>query len=333
MNIKSIIPPKEMVEIALRKAAKESKAKGGKKGGRKGLRSLKERESKKIFIFSKELAERLGKAIAGFPRMESLEPFHRELADLLVDEAKTRKALAQLHASKKLVRAKGNDFIKEIWRQESEARIKEKTRIAIGRIASIAKRTGKSAEALNKAGKALREIPSVSLEDKGVILAGFPNTGKTTTLKRLTGSEPKIAAYPFTTQKINIGHFSAGHSRIQVIDTPGLLDREIGKRNDIEKKAILALKHLASVIVFIVDTSKSSGCTLKEQFSLIKGISSAFPKIPVLVALNKIDISSEAETAEAEKLAAEEGLKSVRQGKERPEKPLREEILRAMKLL
>ncbi len=329
MDIPPIMEPEKMVEIALKNAIKQSKA----KNKTKSLKTLKERESKKVFLFSKALAKRLGKAISSFPEMEKLSPFYRELADLLVNETTTKKALAQLHASKKLLRKKENQFIKEIWRQKNEKAVKKKCNEAIGRLASIVKRTKKSIKALNLARKALREIPVLQLKEKSIILAGFPNTGKTTTLKRLTGSNPKIASYPFTTKKINIGYFNEKHRKIQVIDTPGLLDRKISERNAIEKKAMLALKHLAGLIVFVVDPSNNSGYSLEEQFSLIKEISREFPHIPKIIALNKEDLCGKKEMEKAERIALQKGIKTVRQGKKHCEKALKEEIAREMKLL
>ena len=41
--------------------------------------------------------------------------------------------------------------------------------------------------------------------------------------------------------------------RFQVIDTPGLLDRNPEERNTIELQAITALAYLNSAIIFILD--------------------------------------------------------------------------------
>ena len=68
-----------------------------------------------------------------------------------------------------------------------------------------------------------------------------------------------MAAYPFTTKGIDVGIHEAGHRRYQVIDTPGLLDREIEDRNRIEMQAVTALKHLANAMLFILDPSETCG--------------------------------------------------------------------------
>lgn len=59
-------------------------------------------------------------------------------------------------------------------------------------------------------------------------LVGYPNAGKSTLLRMLTGAEPKTAAYPFTTMNPVVGILEdaedGGERRITLADIPGLVE-------------------------------------------------------------------------------------------------------------
>ena len=55
-----------------------------------------------------------------------------------------------------------------------------------------------------------------------VVLCGPPNSGKSQLLKNLTHAEPKVAEYPFTTQKPLPGMLLYEDIQIQLVDTPPL---------------------------------------------------------------------------------------------------------------
>ena len=77
---------------------------------------------------------------------------------------------------------------------------------------------------------------------------------------------------------------------IQVVDTPGLLDREIEEKNVVEKQAILALRHLANIIIFVFDPSETCGYGCEYQLNVYKSIKKHFPDKKTIVVVNKIDL-------------------------------------------
>ncbi|GAH40561.1 unnamed protein product [marine sediment metagenome] len=76
-----------------------------------------------------------------------------------------------------------------------------------------------------------------------VVVAGYPNVGKSSIVKNIsTNKKIEVQEYPFTTKKLNMGHLELERRfdkiRIQCLDTPGILDRPMAKRNNIELQAI-----------------------------------------------------------------------------------------------
>jgi nucleolar GTP-binding protein len=88
---------------------------------------------------------------------------------------------------------------------------------------------------------------------------------------------------------VSIGHFFVGNDRYQVMDTPGLLDRPMSERNEIELQAITALKNLDAVVLFIIDATETCGYEIEDQKRMLEEVRSGF-KLPVLVVANKADL-------------------------------------------
>ncbi|KAL7299318.1 hypothetical protein TKK_0007897 [Trichogramma kaykai] len=85
-----------------------------------------------------------------------------------------------------------------------------------------------------------------------VALVGFPNAGKSTLLKTVSNAKPKVAAYPFTTLRPNLGQILYPDDReITMADLPGLIEgahKNIGMGHNF-------LKHLerSKLLLFVVD--------------------------------------------------------------------------------
>ena len=84
-------------------------------------------------------------------------------------------------------------------------------------------------------------------------------------------------------------------TNIQIVDTPGLLDRPFRDRNIIERQSIASIRYVSDLIVFLFDISKDAAITLEEQLNLFEDIEREFHKVPIIKVLNKIDLLSEEE--------------------------------------
>jgi nucleolar GTP-binding protein len=141
---------------------------------------------------------------------------------------------------------------------------------------------------LNEVRNVLRHLPNVE-DEFTIVIAGYPNVGKSSFIRRVSSADPQVASYPFTTKGIIVGHRESGRHRTQFVDTPGILDRPVEERNQIEKQALSAIMNVASVILFILDPSEHCGYPMKVQLHLLEEVK-GMVSVPVIVVANKSDL-------------------------------------------
>jgi len=258
-----------------------------------GRRVDKERKSQRlenirVQTIGKELCGVLNRILKSYPRFKDFDPFYKELAYATLNMDAIKIALATVKW--------GIDRIEYLTREHSK-QIKvaplekvNKIRTAyLGRVSSIMKRIDPKLKVLDEGRMLLKKFPTIKTGMSTLVIAGFPNVGKSSVLRSLTGSDPEINSYPFTTKQLMLGYIKEGDRKIQVIDSPGILDRPLGKLNSIEHQAVLAIQHLADVVLYIADLSETCGYTVKDQEQLLTEIIRDF-KAPVIVVCNKSDL-------------------------------------------
>jgi nucleolar GTP-binding protein len=177
------------------------------------------------------------------------------------------------------------------------------------------KQVDKNLVFLANAQKILRTFPDIE-DIPTVVIAGYPNVGKSSLIRQLSAAKPEIAQYPFTTKQIFVGHMEKmvryEKKRYQIIDTPGLLDRPLSERNKIERQAIAALRHLADLIVFIFDPSETSGYQMNDQTLMLENIQKLFTDVPFLIVENKVDIKDTGSANRKISCITGEGIEELR---------------------
>ncbi len=260
----------------------------------KGLEPLTEarvREKMRIMTFRDVLWDTLRSCVRSFPPLEAIHPFYRDLADVLVGVDRLKHCLGALEWAAKVVRRVAAIEIRNLNRSNDFAQLEVVRKRAMARMTSVLKRVSNEIECVREAAAKLRRLPSIDPYSPAIVLAGAPNTGKSTLVRKISSGRPEVAEYPFTTKGILVGHaLFKGVGRVQVIDTPGLLDRPISQRNVIERQAIVALRRLANLILYVADPTTTCGYTINHQVNLLKEILAEFSEIPVIVALNKADM-------------------------------------------
>ena len=267
----------EILDRSLRRAAKRMKEKKNKdRANEEFVRSVKS-----------AVHDRLVAIIQKFPVFDELSPFYREMVEALFGIDRVKKALGAVAWAAWNTHLVGSGEARAV-RHAEETRVVRKR--AVARISSIVHQIEDDLIFLNEVRNRLRELPEIG-DEFTIVVAGYPNVGKSSFIRQVSGAEPEIAPYPFTTKGIIVGHRAVGRRRVQFVDTPGLLDRPPEERNRIERQALGALLHVADVVLFILDPSETCGYPFRQQLNLLAELH-ALVKAPIVVVQNKADLAT-----------------------------------------
>ena len=218
-------------------------------------------EERRVVTSCQVIKDKLKSIIDAVPEIEDLHPFYQDYIDITVGVDDLKQSLGALNWAYGIITQLEKEYGAKIRKNPSE-RATAIQKQAYGRISSVVNKIKKDLDFLDFAKQNLRN---------------------------------KVANYPFTTKGIQIGHTEMHWRSIQIIDTPGLLDRPVLEMNDIEMNAIVALEHLADAILFIFDASETCGFHLENQYNLLKQIEKIFSEIPVYYLFNKMDLVEDRE--------------------------------------
>lgn len=283
-DIPTILTSQELLDKAFRRVKKVriTDIEGGKRARAEAMG--------KLSAISNTITATLNKYVRAFPSLDRVHPFERELIDITVGLDQLRHSLGAVDWARKTIEDIHKKELARMKSAPSKPEVMKALNSAFGRISSVLGRIDGELDFLNGARQKLKDMPGINAEEWVVVVAGCPNVGKSQLVGRISSGKPEVASYPFTTKGVSIGHLHIGYERIQVMDTPGLLDRRMESRNAIELQAIAALEHLADVLVFVFDPSEACGYPMEEQNHLLADIRERFGKVPVIEVSNKSDM-------------------------------------------
>ncbi|QGN05954.1 GTP-binding protein [Halorhabdus sp. CBA1104] len=267
----------ELIDKAFSRAARAGRAKQGHEAQESMLQTA-----------SNILSDNLENVVTAWPDFDELDPFYRELADAESDVDELRQHLSEVTWASRKTDDIRDEYQSRLRNADTDGARKLRKQ-AFARLADVTREVSDDLAALGEARNALRVFPDIRPDEPAIVVAGYPNVGKSSFVNRVTRADNEIAAYPFTTTQIHVGHIERDHIRYQLVDTPGLLDRRPEERNDIENQAISALEHLADAVLVMVDASGECGFPIEVQLDLRDDVVQRFEDAPVLTVCNKSD--------------------------------------------
>ncbi len=248
--------------------------------------------------------------IAKLPHPRRMHPFYAEIAGL-ASNGRYTSCVIRLRHIPGILRRIYEKYRYRILASTSPSEASKLRREAIGRMLSVIRRE-KCLLVVKETIIALSRTPGIVVEEPKVIIAGPPSSGKSTLLARVSRARPEVAPYPFTTKNVLVGHVELEGKRYQLIDTPGLLDRPLEERNEIELKAILAIRYLADSLIFLVDPSEEAYYTIEEQAGLLeKTVLEIIDAGRVVIGINKADVAPPNRIEEARRIMSSRGFTRI----------------------
>jgi len=295
----------ELLDAAFKRAKKISPPGGVKLHP---LKKVKSEAIESIKAFGEYLSNKLYEIVKKMPSVEKLHPFYSSIMELWLSKDDYKRYIGKIHGAAQLIHKMTRDFtirIRSIQKEKEDepvrkliVKVKRVRKEAYGRISSVIKSLEKEISALRELVKRMKKLPDYDPSLPTIVVAGPPNTGKSSFVRAVSNAKVEIASYPFTTKNITFGHIEFREKdlpigRAQIADTPGIFDRPLEERNEIELLAINAIKTIPDIIIFMFDVSTEAALTPEEQINVFKTVDSFFGERKMVLALNKIDIADD----------------------------------------
>ncbi len=230
--------------------------------------------------------------IEKLPRGDAIHKFYLELMKL-GGVNNYEEIINDLMRRRYIVNKLTREYLEKVRMSFDVAEAKKMTREYVGRLLSVFRRSRHYLNALSRAIKELRSMPCIDMDLPKIVVAGMPQVGKSTFVRVVSTAKPEVSPFPFTTKEIIVGHRLINYQYVQIIDTPGILDRPFNKLNEIERRALTAIKYLTDALIFLIDPYEASYYPLESQINLLKNIiTHLINSEKVVVAVNKVDVVS-----------------------------------------
>ncbi|MDD3178136.1 MAG: 50S ribosome-binding GTPase [Candidatus ainarchaeum sp.] len=235
MKFPQIINSKEFIEIIINQTKKENDSQD---------------YLKYINHIQNKIIEKLSSVINKLPDYTKMNEYYLTMSKNICPITTMDKHRNHYLTTIVLINKMSEKYKRSIKRERDKRKRNFLKKEYLGRIASIIKKLDSTNKILKTYTKDFGRIADPK-KYFSIVIVGLPNSGKTTLLTKITDANPEINTYEFTTKSLNLGYFKIREEIIQVVDTPGLIHLEFKEMNFIEKNAIVAIKTLADIVLFL----------------------------------------------------------------------------------
>ncbi|MFW6038642.1 MAG: OBG GTPase family GTP-binding protein [Candidatus Saliniplasma sp.] len=202
--------------------------------------------------------------------------------------------------------------IDEIEKEIRETPYNKATQQHIGRLKA---KLSKLKDKLDREGEGTAEYGGYAIKKEGdatVALVGFPSSGKSTLINKLTGAKSEVANYEFTTLEVIPGILKYNDAVIQILDLPGLVEGASSGKG--RGREVLSVARESDLILLMGDVYKDELEVMAEELES-KGV--RLNKEPPEIVITKkekggIEVRSTVELTKIDKETIKEILREYR---------------------
>lgn len=124
--------------------------------------------------------------------------------------------------------------------------------------------------------------PTLNVRKEGagqVVLVGMPNSGKSTLLNILTGVKAKVANFPFTTKKPEVGMMNYKGGLVQIVEVPAIISGS--SKGKAQGAQLLSLVRSSDAIIFTIQSEREKKILVKELENTDILVNKEKPKIEI----------------------------------------------------
>lgn len=162
--------------------------------------------TRKVKYTAETFTEKIQAILEGFPKLQDIHPFHKDLLNTLYDADHFRIALGQLSTAKHLIETVARDYVRLLKYGQSLFQCKQLKRAGLGRMATICKRLKDPLLYLEQVRQHLGRLPSIDPNTRTLVICGYPNVGKSSFLRNISRADVDVQPYAFTTKSLFVGH-------------------------------------------------------------------------------------------------------------------------------